>query len=693
MPPIFPFTAIVNQDLMRRALVLNAVYPQIGGVLIRGERGTGKSTAARALAALLPEIEVVADCPFSCDPDQPATWCTLCKERAAAGEELPRARRRTRFVDLPVSATEDRVVGTLDIERAIQKGERHFEPGVLAAANRGVLYVDEVNLLDDHVVDILLDAAAMGINVVEREGISFSHPARFILIGTMNPEEGDLRPQLLDRFALCVDIKSVHDPEARMLIMERNLAFESDPEGFYEEWRPREEALSREIARARQLLPQVRHTRGDLAVIAAMMAEMRVDGHRPDMVILKTARANAAFEGRTHITDRDILLAAELALPHRLRRHPLQPVEATLDNLGERLAEARAQVVKKEPSLSDEVVDEDVPQAEKKTHVEVETGEMPASEGQQRPREPVLQTVPQWPSEGRWWEGGKKIPTGELFTPRRLDTPLDRLTRSGTGRRSVTRTDQRRGRYIQARPSPGDPGDLAFDATLRAAAPCQNRRRRPGGPALVVCPEDYHRKVRVRRMANLILFVVDASWSMAVAERMEATKGAVMSLLTDAYQRRDRVGVVVFQKNGARLVLPPTHSVTRAQKALQDVPVGGKTPLSAGLHLAYEVITRELRQHPDLMPLMVLLTDGAGNVSMGDMPPQEEAHRIAELFPQAHIRSVVINMEHESFDQGLAQALADHLQAPCYRLEDLRADTLLERVRQELILQPEMGRG
>lgn len=693
MPPIFPFTAIVNQDLMRRALVLNAVYPQIGGVLIRGERGTGKSTAARALAALLPEIEVVADCPFSCDPDQPATWCTLCQERAAAGETLPRVRRRTRFVDLPVSATEDRVVGTLDMERAIQKGERHFEPGVLAAANRGVLYVDEVNLLDDHVVDILLDAAAMGINVVEREGISFSHPARFILIGTMNPEEGDLRPQLLDRFALCVDIRSVHDPRARMLIMERNLAFESDPEGFYEEWRPREEALSREIARACQLLPQVRHTRGDLAVIAAMMAEMRVDGHRPDMVILKTARANAALEGRTRITDRDILLAAELALPHRLRRHPLQPVEATLDNLGERLAEARVQVAKKEPSLAEEVIDEEVPREEKKTHVETETGEMPSSEGQQQPREPVLQNIPRWPSEGQWWEGGKKIPAGESFVPRRLDTPLDRLTRSGTGRRSITRTDQRRGRYIQARPSPEDPSDLALDATLRAAAPYQCRRCRPGGPALVVCPEDYHRKVRVRRMANLILFVVDASWSMAVAERMEATKGAVMSLLTDAYQRRDRVGVVVFQKNGARLVLPPTHSVTRAQKALQDVPVGGKTPLSAGLHLAYEVITRELRQHPDLMPLMVLLTDGAGNVSMSDLPPQEEAHRIAELFPQACIRSVVINMEHESFDQGLAQALADHLQAPCYRLEELRAEALLERVRKELILPQEIGRG
>jgi len=681
MPQIFPFTAIVDQDRMRRALVLNAIYPQIGGVLIRGERGTAKSTAARALAALLPEIEVVADCPFSCDPAQPATWCTLCQERAAAGEELPRARRRTRFVDLPVSATEDRVVGTLDIERAIQKGERHFEPGVLAAANRGVLYVDEVNLLDDHVVDILLDAAAMGVNVVEREGISFTHPARFILIGTMNPEEGDLRPQLLDRFALCVDIRGVHDPAARVLIIERNLAFEADPEGFCAEWEPREQALSEDIARARELLPHVRHTQADLAVIATMMAELGVDGHRPDLVILKTARAHAAFEGRTRITDRDILLAAELALPHRLKRHPLQPAEVTLDDLGERLAEARAQAP---TELGSPTEGEEAASEEKKTAVTTEGEEKPPPRDQELPPEPVLQTVPRWPSEGRWWEGGKQVEVGEPFSPRRLDTPLDRLTRPTGGRRSRTRTDRRRGRYVQARPSPGDPSDLAFDATLRAAAPHQPRRRRPGGPALAVRPDDYQRKVRVRRAANLVLFVVDASWSMAVAERMQATKGAVMSLLTDAYQRRDRVGLVVFQKNDAQLVLPPTNSVERAQQALRDIPVGGKTPLSAGLQLAYEVIRRELRQHPDLVPLMVLLTDGAGNVSIGDMPPQEEAHRIAELFPQANIRSVVINMEHEAFDQGYAQALADHLQAPCYTLEQLHAEALLETVRGEL---------
>lgn len=683
MAPIFPFTAIVGQERMKRALVLNAVYPQIGGVLIRGERGTAKSTAARALAALLPEIEVVAGCAFGCDPAEPAMWCTECLERAESGENPPRTHRRTRFVDLPVSATEDRVVGTLDIERAIQEGERHFEPGVLAAANRGVLYVDEVNLLDDHVVDLLLDAAAMGVNVVEREGISFSHPARFILIGTMNPEEGDLRPQLLDRFALCVDVRGIQDSAARVLIIQRNLAYESDPDGFYAEWAQREQALTKEIAHARELLSEVRHTRSDLETIATMMGELSVDGHRADLVVVKAARAHAALRGRTRLNDNDILLAAELALPHRLKRRPLEEPEVTLGDLAERLAEVRAQT--RASAEAEQETSEPLHVAGKKKEVGAEGGQEESSAERSRPmRKPALQPVPQWPSEGRWWEGGEKIAGGEEFDARRLETPLDRLTRSSGGRRSQTRTDRRRGRYVQARPSPDDPSDLAFDATLRAAAPHQKQRRDEDGPALVLRPDDYRRKVRVSRAANLVLFVVDASWSMAVAERMEATKGAVMSLLTDAYQRRDRVGLVVFQKNDARVILPPTNSVELAQRALADIPVGGKTPLSAGLQAAYEVITREARQHPDLMPLMVLLTDGAGNVSMTDLPPQEEASRVARMFPQAKIRSVVINMEHEAFDQGLAQGLAEHLEAPCYTLAELRAEALLQTVRGEL---------
>ncbi|MFQ5576397.1 MAG: ATP-binding protein [Anaerolineae bacterium] len=344
MLSIFPFTAIVGQDRMKRALILNAINPQIGGVLIRGERGTAKSTAARALADLLPEIKVVADCPFACNPDKPERFCDNCRERAAAGEELALVERRTKFVNLPVSATEDRVVGTLDIEKAIKQGERRFEPGVLAAANRGVLYVDEVNLLDDHVVDLLLDSAAMGINVVEREGISFSHPARFVFVGSMNPEEGDLRPQLLDRFALCVDIQSINNSHDRVSILERSLEYERDAARFYQTWLGEEETLSRAIGSARTLLPQVKYTPQDLKVIAELMAEMEVDGHRGDIVILKAALTHAAFEGRTQINTHDILIAAELTLPHRLRRRPFQDTEAQMAALSERLEEIRSEV-------------------------------------------------------------------------------------------------------------------------------------------------------------------------------------------------------------------------------------------------------------------------------------------------------------------------------------------------------------
>ncbi len=341
MSSIFPFTAIVGQTRMKNALILNAINPKIGGVLIRGERGTAKSTAARALAALLPEIDVFVDSPFNDDPYDPDTWSDWAKERQANNEPLKTSKHRIRFVDLPVSATEDRVVGTLDIELAIKKGERHFEPGVLAAANRGLLYVDEVNLLDDHVVDLLLDSAAMGVNVVEREGISFSHPARFMFVGTMNPEEGDLRPQLLDRFALCVDIQSIADSSQRMDILEHTLKFETNSNQFYNEWHPKEQDLADQITRARKLLAEVVYTRRDMYTIAELMSEMRVDGHRADIVILKTAIAHAAYNDRKKLNRLDILVGAELALPHRLKRQPFQDTTVQFQELAERLEQIR----------------------------------------------------------------------------------------------------------------------------------------------------------------------------------------------------------------------------------------------------------------------------------------------------------------------------------------------------------------
>lgn len=359
MRVIYPFTAIVGQQRMCRALILNAIDTRIGGVLIRGERGTGKSTAARALAALLPPVEVVQNCRFGCDPKKPVSWCTNCRERFEMDQNgLPVETRQTPFINLPISATEDRVVGTLDIEKAIQKGERHFEPGVLASANRGLLYIDEVNLLDDHVVDVLLDSAAMGMNIIEREGISFAHPARFILVGTMNPEEGDLRPQLLDRFALSVEIRGILEPRQRVQIMERNLAFEADPESFRQQWLPSEGELSEQIAKARQMVDKVRYSSHDLLVIADLTAKMQVDGHRADLVILKASRAHAAFEGRDAINSRDIALAAELALPHRVKSGPFRQSEMGITQLHEHIEQLKGAATQDAPGAEEDKPDE-----------------------------------------------------------------------------------------------------------------------------------------------------------------------------------------------------------------------------------------------------------------------------------------------------------------------------------------------
>ena len=342
MRKIYPFPAIVGQDLMKRALLLNAVNPRIGGVLIRGERGTAKSTAARALASLLPDVEVIEDCRFGCDPDITLEWCTECQERSLVTGDLHSVVRPTPFVDLPVSATEDRVVGTLDIEKAIKQGERHFDPGVLASANRGLLYIDEVNLLDDHVVDLLLDSAAMGVNIVEREGISFSHPARFILVGTMNPEEGDLRPQLLDRFALSVDIQGLAEAADRVEIMERMLQFESKPIVFQEKWQPNIDAIASDIMSARKIVDKVEYSRINLENIAALTTSLGVEGHRADLVILRAARAHAALQSRESISDNDVLIAAQLALPHRVKNGPFESVSLGIGELEQRLQDEHA---------------------------------------------------------------------------------------------------------------------------------------------------------------------------------------------------------------------------------------------------------------------------------------------------------------------------------------------------------------
>lgn len=332
---IYPFSAIVGQEEMKKGLLLNAINPKLSGILIRGEKGTAKSTAVRALAEILPEIQVVEDCPFSCDADDIANMCTKCKERLAKGETLPRAKRKMKVIDLPVSATEDRVVGTLDIEKAIKKGEKHFEPGLLAKANRSILYVDEVNLLDDHIVDVLLDSAAMGVNTVEREGVSFTHPANFILVGTMNPEEGELRPQLLDRFGFCVNITGITDPDLRVDVIKRRAAFEDNSESFADKWEGEQNKIREKIKIAKELLPKIKLTDEMLYLIANISIEMGVDGHRADLIMMKSAKTMAAFNGRQEVAEEDIRKSIDLALLHRMRRKPFQKLGVDEDKLEE----------------------------------------------------------------------------------------------------------------------------------------------------------------------------------------------------------------------------------------------------------------------------------------------------------------------------------------------------------------------
>jgi len=322
----FPFTAIVGQEQMKLALVLNAINPRLSGVLIRGEKGTAKSTAVRSLAVLLPTLKVVRGCPFHCDPDDAHKVCMRCREKLDQSVELETDERQTLVINLPVNATEDRVVGTLDLEHAIKKGEKKFEPGVLADANRGILYVDEVNLLDDHIVDVLLDSAAMGVNSIEREGVSYTHPAEFILVGTMNPEEGELRPQLLDRFGLCVQIEGISDPQQRVEVVKRWVGFEDDPKAFIEEWKDAEAELRDKIVSARALLPEVRISEDMLNKIAQISIEIGVDGHRADIIMMKTAKTTAALHQRTEATYEDLEESADMALQHRVRRRPFEEV-------------------------------------------------------------------------------------------------------------------------------------------------------------------------------------------------------------------------------------------------------------------------------------------------------------------------------------------------------------------------------
>ncbi len=643
---VYPFGAIVGQERLKKALILNAINPRLGGVLIRGEKGTAKSTAARGLAELLPPIRVVAGCPFHCDPGEPEQWCDFCRKRGEQ-ESLPSRQRPMPLVDLPLGTTEDRLLGTIDLEKAIKTGEKHFEPGILAAAHRGILYVDEVNLLDDHLVDVLLDAAAMGVNVVEREGVSFTHSARFILVGTMNPEEGELRPQLLDRFGLCVEVAGLKEPQARREVVERLLDFESGPEGFIDQWQPEQEGLRQSITRARERLAAVRFAPEILDLITDICLDQGVDGHRADIYMLKTARTLAAYHEREEVSADDVREAAELVLPHRLRRKPFT-----------------------EPRMDQEKLEESI-----RKHQEEHQHEPP----QQTDSPPPEEASPPPPSEAPPGGGEVTFAAGSPFPVRPLDLPHDRQPKESQGRRTRAQTNDRSGRYVRPAMTPAGPPDLALDATLRAAAPYQKIRDK-GNLAVAVAEPDLRHKVREKRIGHHILFMVDASGSMGANQRMVETKGAILSLLLDAYQKREEVGLVVFRGEQAHLALPFTHSVEQAQRCLEELPTGGKTPLPQALHLAYEILQKQKARHPQDAFLLVLISDGKANISLGGGSAVEEALDLANRLKDLKIASLLLDTEAGFLNLSCLPELAEKLGAKYYKIQELRAPEVVARI-------------
>ncbi|MFI0899945.1 putative cobaltochelatase [Streptomyces sp. NPDC020983] len=672
----YPFSALVGQEELRLALVLNAVSPAVGGVLVRGEKGTAKSTAVRATAALLPPVRVVPGCRFSCEPGSADPACPDGPHPADGGA----LDRPARLVELPVGASEDRLVGALDLERALTEGVKAFEPGLLAAAHRGILYVDEVNLLHDHLVDLLLDAAAMGASHVEREGVSVTHAARFLLVGTMNPEEGELRPQLLDRFGLTVEVAASRDTDERVEVVRRRLAYDADPAGFAGHWAAREQEVRERIAAARALLPAVRLGDAALRQIAATCAAFEVDGMRADIVMARTATALAAWAGRTAVLAEDVRQAALLALPHRRRRNPFDAPGLDQDTLDEALAEAAARSGPDGPDTGPG--DDPDPDGD---------GDGPGGGGGGGGEPPQ-------PADGRADAGGtadpspgpggsgaspsatgaesgsgspREQPAAAAATPFRVrPLAVPGLGEGAAGRRSRARTAY--GRTTGARRPHGALGTLHLAATVRAAAPHQRARGRRG-PGIVVRADDLREAVREGREGNLVLFAVDASGSMAARQRMSAVKGAVLSLLLDAYQRRDKIGLVTFRGGDAELALPPTSSVDAGAARLERLPTGGRTPLAAGLLKAHDVLRVERLRDPARRALLVVVTDGRAT---GGPEPVAHAARAARLLAATGTAAVVVDCESGPVRLGLAGALATDLGGVAVTLDELRADTV-----------------
>jgi magnesium chelatase subunit D len=689
----FPLAALVGQEQLKSALLLCAVNPGIGGVVIRGDKGSAKSTAARGLAGVMAPIERVIGCSYNCAPGEPATSCEVCNAAQPALETTP-----VPFVNLPLGASEDRVLGSLDFEQALKGGRKAFQPGLLASAHRGILYIDEVNLLPDHLVDVLLDAAALGVNRVQREGLSLQHPARIALVGTMNQEEGELRPQLLDRFGMMVDVRAPHEPRMRTEIVKRRLAWEADPEGFNRAWYPQQMALREQVMRAQGLLPKVRIADGLLLLISELCCSQGVASLRADLVMNKAARALVALQGRTSVEPDDLSQAAMLVLPHRRRSKPFEQPGLDEEELQRfmRRATSSAAAAGGSPDKrwtedstggNGTMADGGPPDA----GLDGSNGGSGSSNaGGHGTSDAGSHGTADAGHHGASNAGGTGASNdesvGRIFAPAAFAAParieLKSSSRAGAeaGRRSAV-SGSRRGAEVRAVPDER-PTDLAVTATLHHSV------MRTGGLSpdgrLEVRRADLHQKVKAGRQGSLILFVVDASGSMSALQRMATVKGTVLSLLRDAYQRRDEVGVIVFRGSEAELLLPPTRSVDTAERQLRDLPTGGRTPLAHALRVAFDVLNRASRESgPE--PLLIVLSDGKANVALdGEGDAWEQSLECARALSRKGIAALVLDTDVSFVRMNRAHDLAAALSAQCLSLEQFSAESLSVTIRGRL---------
>ncbi|MBC3887875.1 VWA domain-containing protein [Acetobacterium paludosum] len=617
----YPFTAIIGQEAMKKALLLNVVNPKIGGVLINGEKGTAKSTAVRALAPLIEK----------------------------------------KIVELPLSISEDRLVGSIDMEKTLASGSVYFEAGVLKKADKNILYVDEVNLLQDYIIDILLDISANGVNHIEREGVSFSHASEFILIGTMNREEGELRSHFLDRFGLSVNIRGEKEPRSRVEILKRQYQYEENRQAFCQSYGAQDAKLKAVIIDAKERMKGVVVTEENLEKIISLCLQANVIGHRADLVMEQTAKAIAALNGRLEITDADIEEAAFFALTHRQRDQ--EPQQQDQENSESPEPEDEA-----DPNENQSDPDDDEPPSDGDGQNQEESEPSDKNDDKKKQKQP---NQPQT----------ENFKIGQDFKLKDFGHQSDRRFRRGQGKRTNIRSASKSGRYIFSTMQRKN-NDLALDATIRAAAPFQ-REREPSGMAITIYEQDIREKVRQKKIANLLVFVVDASGSMGANQRMVETKGAIMSLLKDAYVKRDKICLVAFRGEEAQVLLPPTRSVERGYKLLENMEIGGRTPLNAGLSKGIQVIKSELKKAPELMPMMIVITDGKGNVSLADdQKPKAELLEIgAKIRDFKQVSTMVIDIEKQGMMRfGIAKDLAVMMNSEYRAMDELQSDKLLNIV-------------